>query len=336
MTEPLFQNDGSSECLITQAIHKTNQKGKVNIMAKKNIYGELIKNANGADFLSVQNISGTVAIIHKHWVYQTTEGIYREYIASNLKGFPVLKDGESLGRITKKQTVEWREPYKVQNLLDRLGDMQTATISGFECNGISLVKCGEHIIGINGAYLGMGVDIFGDSVIDGVNEVSPIRFSNSSEMLLILPININGIKDKLRELLNETATAESEPKTEVAEPVAEAKAEEPVKEEKPVKAKKAKAEKKPTTKKAETKKAEKKQSKKAEPKKAEPTNEEVAKAYWRKNEEHKGIEVVFPSSPKAEIRTALKSNGFRWHNTKKMWFAKETKDRLALVKSLVG
>lgn len=312
-------------------------------MAKKNIYGELIKNANGADFLSVQNISGTVAIINSHWVYQTTEGIYREHIASNLKGFPVLKDGECLGRTTKKQTVEWREPYKVQNLLDRLGDMQTATISGFEYKGISLVKCGEHIIGINGAYLGMGVDIFGESVIDGVNEVSPIRFSNSSEMLLILPININGIKDKLRGLLNETATTESESKTEVAEPVAEAKAEEPVKAEKKAEPKKAKAkaEKKPTTKKTETKKAEKKQSKKAEPKKAEPvkaepTNEEVAKAYWRKNEEHKGIEVVFPSSPKAEVRTALKVNGFRWHNTKKMWFAKETKERLALVKSLVG
>lgn len=53
-----------------------------------------------------------------------------------------------------------------------------------------------------------------------------------------------------------------------------------------------------------------------------------------KNEQHKGIELYFDSKPEAATIQALKDNGFRWHNVKKCWFAKETTERAELVKSL--
>ena len=53
-----------------------------------------------------------------------------------------------------------------------------------------------------------------------------------------------------------------------------------------------------------------------------------------KNIEHNGIELYFESKPGKEIIEALKEAKFRWHNLKKCWFAKETKDRLNLANKI--
>lgn len=52
------------------------------------------------------------------------------------------------------------------------------------------------------------------------------------------------------------------------------------------------------------------------------------------NEAHNGIEITFDGKPSEAIRTALKSNGYRWHKQKKLWYAKQTAERLALAESL--
>lgn len=52
------------------------------------------------------------------------------------------------------------------------------------------------------------------------------------------------------------------------------------------------------------------------------------------NPEFKGIEVKFSSIPSSAIRENLKANGFRWHKQKAVWYAKETAERLQLVKAL--
>lgn len=58
----------------------------------------------------------------------------------------------------------------------------------------------------------------------------------------------------------------------------------------------------------------------------------------RLNKEHDGIEIQFPESqrPDAAIRAALKEKGFRWHNTGKYWFARQTPERLSFAQSLTG
>jgi hypothetical protein len=45
-------------------------------------------------------------------------------------------------------------------------------------------------------------------------------------------------------------------------------------------------------------------------------------AIWRKNLEHQGIEIEFDGKPSQEIRTKLKSAGFRWSGVQKLWYAK--------------
>ena len=52
------------------------------------------------------------------------------------------------------------------------------------------------------------------------------------------------------------------------------------------------------------------------------------------NEKFNGIEITFDSKPSADIRTQLKDNGFRWHNKKALWYAKNTPERLTLAESL--
>lgn len=316
-------------------------------MAKKNIYSELINRANKADFLNISNKGGIVTITNSHWIFETSAEQYALCIAEGIKGFPVVRDGECYIR-NGKDNAKQGEPLDTAKFFEsaELGEPVTVTKFSYhipdKLTRVLRFENGEYTI-VNEDYYKIIESLIGiEPIVRAVNSISPILFKiRENERMIICPIS-NTIKTDIEDTFYQTATLSAKNPTKKAE-VAEAKAEEPVKAEKKAEPKKAKAkaEKKPTTKKAETKKAEKKQSKKAEPKKAEPvkaepTNEEVAKAYWRKNEEHKGIEVVFPSSPKAEIRTALKSNGFRWHNTKKMWFAKETKERLALVKSLVG
>lgn len=52
------------------------------------------------------------------------------------------------------------------------------------------------------------------------------------------------------------------------------------------------------------------------------------------NEELKGIEISFSAKPEKEIITELKNSGFRWHNVKKLWYAKNTPERLSFVEGL--
>lgn len=52
------------------------------------------------------------------------------------------------------------------------------------------------------------------------------------------------------------------------------------------------------------------------------------------NAEKNGIEVEFDNKPNANILNILKENGFRWNNRKKVWYAKNVKERMELVKHL--
>ena len=52
------------------------------------------------------------------------------------------------------------------------------------------------------------------------------------------------------------------------------------------------------------------------------------------NNELNGIEIIFDSKPAQTIINTLKTNGFRWHNVKKLWYAKNTAERLAVAESI--
>lgn len=52
------------------------------------------------------------------------------------------------------------------------------------------------------------------------------------------------------------------------------------------------------------------------------------------NKEFGGLELIFPSRPDRSVIDSLKEQGFRWHNQKKLWFAKENETRLAFAKRL--
>lgn len=54
------------------------------------------------------------------------------------------------------------------------------------------------------------------------------------------------------------------------------------------------------------------------------------------NEEKNGIEIRFDGKPEAEVIESLKSNGFRWRGKQKMWFAKQTDERIQFANSLNG
>lgn len=54
------------------------------------------------------------------------------------------------------------------------------------------------------------------------------------------------------------------------------------------------------------------------------------------NQELNGIEISFEAKPTADTLAALKANGYRWHRVKKVWYAKQTPDRLALAESITG
>lgn len=54
-------------------------------------------------------------------------------------------------------------------------------------------------------------------------------------------------------------------------------------------------------------------------------SEEVEITY---NEEKNGIEVKFNTKPAQEVINDLKANGFRWHSIKKIWYAKQTEERI--------
>lgn len=52
------------------------------------------------------------------------------------------------------------------------------------------------------------------------------------------------------------------------------------------------------------------------------------------NDEHNGIEITFSEKPGDIIRNEMKRLGFRWHSVKKVWYAKNRADRLALAERL--
>lgn len=52
------------------------------------------------------------------------------------------------------------------------------------------------------------------------------------------------------------------------------------------------------------------------------------------NNELKGIELSFTSKPETATIEAIKAQGFRWHRTKKVWYAKQTADRMTFAETL--
>lgn len=54
------------------------------------------------------------------------------------------------------------------------------------------------------------------------------------------------------------------------------------------------------------------------------------------NQELNGIEITFEAKPTADTLASLKANGYRWHRVKKVWYAKQTPDRLAIAESLTA
>lgn len=54
------------------------------------------------------------------------------------------------------------------------------------------------------------------------------------------------------------------------------------------------------------------------------------------NEPLNGIELIFAAKPAEEIREEMKAAGFSWHRQKKLWYAKNTAERMALARKLSG
>lgn len=52
------------------------------------------------------------------------------------------------------------------------------------------------------------------------------------------------------------------------------------------------------------------------------------------NREYSGLELTFDKRPDQSVIDSLKEQGFRWHNKKKLWFAKETEARIAFARRL--
>lgn len=54
------------------------------------------------------------------------------------------------------------------------------------------------------------------------------------------------------------------------------------------------------------------------------------------NTEFNGIEITFADRPNVQTRAELKAHGFRWHSVKKLWYAKQSPNRLAFAQTLTG
>lgn len=55
-----------------------------------------------------------------------------------------------------------------------------------------------------------------------------------------------------------------------------------------------------------------------------------------KNLEKKGIELYFSEKPGKKVLKMLKENGYRWHNLKKCWYAKENENTLKVAENIKG
>lgn len=73
-----------------------------------------------------------------------------------------------------------------------------------------------------------------------------------------------------------------------------------------------------------------------QPKEEKQEQQTDVKAIYKLNEELNGIEITFNTIPSEEVRNELKDKGFRWSKYKKVWYAKQSADRLEFAKILVG
>jgi Large polyvalent protein associated domain 29 len=73
-----------------------------------------------------------------------------------------------------------------------------------------------------------------------------------------------------------------------------------------------------------------------QPKEAKQEQHREVKATYTLNEELNGIEITFTGVPSEEVRNELKANGFRWSKYKKVWYAKQSEERLQFAKMLAG
>lgn len=64
------------------------------------------------------------------------------------------------------------------------------------------------------------------------------------------------------------------------------------------------------------------------------STENKIKATATMNNEANGIEISFTGKPSASVRETMKTFGFRWHNIKSVWYAKQTPERVKFAKSL--
>ncbi|MFJ3388791.1 hypothetical protein [Lysinibacillus sp. NPDC086135] len=56
--------------------------------------------------------------------------------------------------------------------------------------------------------------------------------------------------------------------------------------------------------------------------------------YYKLNEEKNGVELYFSDKPSEEIRTQLKSSGFKWSRFNKCWYSKQNENTLSLAEQL--
>jgi hypothetical protein len=60
------------------------------------------------------------------------------------------------------------------------------------------------------------------------------------------------------------------------------------------------------------------------------------KATYTRNEAKSGLEIRFPARPDSDTLARIKSHGFSWSRRQKLWYAKESPDRLALCQSITA
>ena len=54
------------------------------------------------------------------------------------------------------------------------------------------------------------------------------------------------------------------------------------------------------------------------------------------NKEFNGIEIGFESKPTVSVLSTLKEYGFRWHSKKRVWYAKNTADRMQIAERITA
>lgn len=75
---------------------------------------------------------------------------------------------------------------------------------------------------------------------------------------------------------------------------------------------------------------------KADLKQSQSTKQKNEAITIARNEKRKGIEISFPSKPADSVIEALKTNGFRFHRKKALWYAKYNDRRMQLVQSIAA